>query len=149
MTDASTPLPAFRSPQLLRLQPWPLADCFGELGVPRYRADQVFSWVYQKRMRDALDMMNLPAALCSQLTSLCDLALPGTPKVFASSDGMTHKFVLHLQDGARVEAVSMRTEKRLTLCVSSQVGCALKCSSAPPGSWASSATRAPRRSWRR
>ncbi len=130
MTDASlNPTPGLpKSPSFYGFSRGRLADRFGELGVPRYRADQVFSWVYQKRMRDALQMSNLPAALRSQLTSLCDLALPGTPKVFASSDGMTHKFVLDLQDGARVEAVSMRTEKRLTLCVSSQVGCALKCS---------------------
>ncbi|MFN8589553.1 MAG: 23S rRNA (adenine(2503)-C(2))-methyltransferase RlmN [Candidatus Eisenbacteria bacterium] len=101
---------------------------FGELGLPRFRADQVFAWVYQKRMRDAARMSNLPAALREQLAAVCDLSLPASPKVFATADGLTHKFVLALRDGARVEAVSMRTEKRLTLCVSSQVGCALKCS---------------------
>src|SRR5690349_16203380 len=40
---------------------------------------------------------------------------------------MTHKFVLELEDRARVETVSMRTERRLTFCLSSQVGCALGC----------------------
>src|SRR4029077_3723258 len=44
-----------------------------------------------------------------------------------SRDDRTHKFVLRLADGARVESVSMRTPKRLTVCISSQVGCALGC----------------------
>jgi 23S rRNA (adenine2503-C2)-methyltransferase len=48
--------------------------------------------------------------------------------VHQSPDGNTHKFVIRLADGARVEAVSMRTPRRLTFCISSQVGCALKCS---------------------
>jgi 23S rRNA (adenine2503-C2)-methyltransferase len=47
--------------------------------------------------------------------------------VQGTRDGLTHKFVVALADGARVESVSMRTEKRLTFCASSQVGCALKC----------------------
>jgi 23S rRNA (adenine2503-C2)-methyltransferase len=47
--------------------------------------------------------------------------------VHASGDGRTHKFVVALDDGSRVECVSMRTERRLTFCLSSQVGCALKC----------------------
>jgi 23S rRNA (adenine2503-C2)-methyltransferase len=47
--------------------------------------------------------------------------------VHKSPNGHTHKFVLRLADGARVESVSMRTPKRLTFCISSQVGCALGC----------------------
>ena len=46
----------------------------------------------------------------------------------STRDGQTHKFVLELDDAARVECVSMRTDRRLTFCLSSQVGCALKCS---------------------
>ncbi len=116
------------SPSFYGLSRDRLGDRFGELGVPRYRADQVFSWVYQKHHRDAEAMTNLPAALRAKIPAVCDLSLPANPKVYATADGMTHKFVLELRDGARVESVSMRTEKRLTLCVSSQVGCALKCS---------------------
>jgi 23S rRNA (adenine2503-C2)-methyltransferase len=54
--------------------------------------------------------------------------LPETASVHKSPDGNTHKFVIRLADGARVESVSMRTPKRLTFCISSQVGCALQCS---------------------
>ena len=72
-------------------------------------------------------MLNLPAALRRDLDSVCDLNLPAT-SVLESKDGNTNKFVLTLADGARVESVSMRAPRRMTFCVSSQVGCALKCS---------------------
>ena len=98
-----------------------------ELGLPSYRADQMFSWVYQKHVRDAASMTNLPMAFRERLGVVCDLALPAATSVLSSPDGGTHKFVLTLADGGRVESVSMRTARRLTFCVSSQIGCALKC----------------------
>ncbi len=97
-------------------------------GLPAFRAEQLYSWVYRKHVRDPLGMTNLPLAFRRTLTGICDFALPETASVHNSPDGNTHKFVLRLADGARVESVSMRTPKRLTFCISSQVGCALKCS---------------------
>ena len=97
------------------------------LGVPAYRAEQMYSWVYQRHVRDPLSMTNLPATLRQSLSGICDFALPQTASVHRSPDGNTHKFVFELSSKARVEAVSMRTPKRLTFCISSQVGCALKC----------------------
>jgi 23S rRNA (adenine2503-C2)-methyltransferase len=73
-------------------------------------------------------MTYIPLALRNDLARVCDLALPKTDSVHSTRDGNTHKFVIELGDGARVECVSMRTLRRLTFCVSSQVGCALKCS---------------------
>jgi 23S rRNA (adenine2503-C2)-methyltransferase len=96
-------------------------------GVPGFRAEQIYSWVYQKHVRDPLEMTDLPLAFRRSLPGICDLALPQTASVHSSADGRTHKFVLGLADGARVESVSMRTPRRLTFCVSSQVGCALGC----------------------
>jgi 23S rRNA (adenine2503-C2)-methyltransferase len=87
----------------------------------------MYSWVYQKHVRDPLGMTNLPLAFRRSLPGICDLGLPETASVNRSPDGHTHKFVLRLADGARVESVSMRTPKRLTFCISSQVGCALGC----------------------
>src|SRR5262245_6939691 len=104
-----------------------LAERLAEHGEPDYRADQIFSWVYSRRRRDAAGMTNLPARLRESFGSLGDLTLPAVHSVHGTRDGMTHKFVLRLADGARVESVSMRTEKRLTFCLSSQVGCALGC----------------------
>jgi 23S rRNA (adenine2503-C2)-methyltransferase len=97
-------------------------------GEPGYRATQLFSWIYRRHQRDPAAMTDLPAALRRQLPGWFALGLPPTASVHAAPDGLTHKFVIALADGARVECVSMRTERRLTLCLSSQVGCALKCS---------------------
>src|SRR2546422_4787381 len=98
-----------------------------ERGLPAYRAKQLFSWVYRKHLRSSEGMTNLPGGLRGSLGAICDLALPHAASVHSTPDGSTHKFVLELQDGRRVECVSMRTPRRLTFCLSSQVGCALKC----------------------
>jgi len=73
-------------------------------------------------------MTDLPLALRGGLGELVRLDLPRVAEMHGSPDGSTQKFVLELEDGARVECVAMRTPHRLTLCLSSQVGCALKCS---------------------
>ncbi|MBI1798376.1 MAG: 23S rRNA (adenine(2503)-C(2))-methyltransferase RlmN [Candidatus Eisenbacteria bacterium] len=104
-----------------------LGERLGGLGVPPYRADQIYTWVYRKHHRDAAGMTNLPSGLRERLTEVCGLSLPRVASVNSTSDDLTHKFVLELHDGARVESVSMRTARRLTFCISSQVGCALKC----------------------
>jgi 23S rRNA (adenine2503-C2)-methyltransferase len=72
-------------------------------------------------------MTDLPVAFRRTLATVLDFAPPEVHSVHASPDGHTHKFVLRLADGSRVESVSMRTPRRLTFCISSQVGCALKC----------------------
>jgi 23S rRNA (adenine2503-C2)-methyltransferase len=97
------------------------------LGVPPFRAEQLYSWVYQRHVREPERMTDLPLGFRRVIPAICDLGLPETASVHRSPDGATHKFVLRLADGARVEAVSMRTPRRLTFCISSQVGCALKC----------------------
>src|SRR5438093_3281566 len=99
-----------------------------ERGLPAYRAKQLFSWIYRKHLRSSEDMTNLPRGLRGSLGAICDLALPHAASVHSTPDGSTHKFVLELRDGRRVECVSMRAPRRLTFCLSSQVGCALKCS---------------------
>lgn len=116
------------SPNFYGLTRGLLVDRLAGQGIPPYRADQIFAWVYQKHHRSPAGMTNLPAPLRERLDSLCDLELPEVASVHGTRDGLTHKFVIALADRARVESVSMRTEKRLTFCVSSQVGCALKCS---------------------
>src|SRR5437016_9118045 len=105
-----------------------LAGHLAELGLPGYRASQLFGWVYRKHVLAPDRMRNLPREFRDRLGSLLDLELPPVVTALGTPDGHTHKFVLRLGDGAQVECVSMRTERRLTLCVSSQVGCALRCS---------------------
>jgi 23S rRNA (adenine2503-C2)-methyltransferase len=128
MSAPILPVPGAAAPSFYGLSRAHLADRLGGLGVARYRADQIFSWVYRKRHRTAAGMTNLPADLRERFSSICALEPPRLASVHATKDQRTHKFVMLLHDGARVECVSMRTERRLTLCISSQVGCALKCS---------------------
>src|SRR4030095_6147163 len=89
---------------------------------------QIYSWVYRKHHRSPERMMNLPATLREGLGRIARVSLRAVEAVLGTQDGATHKLVVGLDDGARVECVSMRTERRLTFCLSSQVGCALKCS---------------------
>lgn len=125
---ASLPIPDTQPvPSFYGLRRDRLVDRLLEYREPAYRADQLFCWVYQKHHRSPEGMTNLPAAFRRELPEICDLGLPRAASVLASGDGNTHKFVLELSDGARVECVSMRTPRRLTFCLSSQVGCALRC----------------------
>ncbi len=114
-------------PRLFGLTRDELAGRIAAFGEPAYRADQVMTWVYRKRQRDAAAMTNLPARLRERLTEVCRIELDPAVSVLGTKDGLTHKFVIGLAGGARVESVSMQTERRLTYCISSQVGCALKC----------------------
>ncbi len=126
MSSAFAPMsPAPPCPSLFGLTRHSLGQALMERGFPRYRADQVFGWVYQKHHLTTAAMTNLPGTLRQGLSEVCHLELPRVAAVLPSPQ--THKFVLELADGARVECVSMRTERRLTFCLSSQVGCALKC----------------------
>jgi len=126
MTQALPDPGAEPAPSFYGLSRSGLSERLGGMGVPGYRADQLYAWVYQKRRRSPEQMTNLPAVLRRELAAVCDLGLPAV-QVLRSRDGTTHKFVLTLGDGARVESVSMQSPKRLTFCVSSQVGCALSC----------------------
>src|SRR6267378_2653180 len=128
MSTSPLPLELGSAPSFYGLSRSTLGERLEGLGIPRYRADQIYTWVYQKHHRGPAAMTNLPAGLRERLVSLCDLALPDVAEALATRDGQTHKFVLALHDGSRVECVSMRTARRLTFCISSQVGCALKCS---------------------
>src|SRR5262245_13897212 len=109
--------PAAR-PSLFGLKRVTLAESLAGQGCPRYRADQIYGWSYQKHHRSAEGMSNLPGALKHSLDEGYDLALPRVAAVHATRDQLTRKFLLELEDGARVECVSMRTERRLTFCLS-------------------------------
>lgn len=119
---APAPVPSF-----FGLRRAHLAEQLAARGVPTYRAGQIYSWIYRKHHRGAAGMTNLPTGLRAHLDDVCRIQLPRVASVLETRDGLTHKLVLELDDGARVECVSMRTDRRLTLCLSSQVGCALKC----------------------
>jgi len=122
-TTPRTPPP----PSFYGLSRHQLAEHLAAHGQPTFRAQQLFCWIYQKHQRQPGAMTDMPLAFRGHMEELCDLRLPKAAAVLASPDQSTHKFVLELAGGARVECVSMRTERRLTFCLSSQVGCALGC----------------------
>jgi 23S rRNA (adenine2503-C2)-methyltransferase len=92
-----------------------------------YRADQVANWVFRQGTYDFASMSNLPVELRAELARRYSVEPPVIDKTFKSTDG-TQRHLMQLADGMRVEAVSMPYEDRVTLCLSSQVGCRFACS---------------------
>jgi len=96
------------------------------MGEPKFRAKQVHEWVWQKFAADIHDMTNLSKALREKLSETFFIPKVRMHHSQYSSDG-TIKNRLQLHDGFYVESVLIPTEKRMTACVSSQVGCSLSC----------------------
>ena len=96
------------------------------LDMPRYRADQVFQWYYQKRVNDPDLMTNIGIADRSRLGSVLEFPRPAPVEAQLSLDG-TRKYLFQIAQGDEIESVMIKQPTRMTLCVSSQVGCALGC----------------------
>lgn len=95
-------------------------------GEQPFRAQQLMQWVHQTGLTDFNQMTNLGKALRDKLDRLSFIGLPEMLSSQKSSDG-THKWLLKLECGNCIETVFIPEKKRGTLCVSSQVGCALNC----------------------
>ncbi|CEK10627.1 23S rRNA (adenine(2503)-C(2))-methyltransferase RlmN [Legionella hackeliae] len=100
---------------------------FSDLGEKPYRAQQVMQWVHQAGFHDFSQMSNLGKSLREKLAQMSEIRLPEIVTCQKSSDG-THKWLLKLDCGNCIETVFIPEKNRGTLCVSSQVGCALNCS---------------------
>ena len=105
-----------------------LESLMKELGQPRFRAQQVYEWLYAKHAASYDDMSNLPAALRAQLSEQLPLHPATVVDRQVSADG-TRKYLIEYDDGAQVEAVAIPSEvdARLTVCFSTQAGCAMAC----------------------
>ncbi len=97
------------------------------LGEPSFRGDQIYKWVYNKQAASFNEMHNLPKNLRQQLAERFTLSSLSLIAREISVDG-TEKYLWELSDGHRIESVLIPEERRTTLCISSQVGCALACS---------------------
>ena len=97
------------------------------IGEKPFRAQQLMQWIHQVGLSDFSDMNNLGKVLRERLSEIATIELPEIVGCQKSSDG-THKWLLKLSCGNSIEAVYIPEAKRGTLCVSSQVGCALNCS---------------------
>tara|TARA_R110002153_G_scaffold53487_4_gene149142 strand:+ start:11252 stop:12397 length:1146 start_codon:yes stop_codon:yes gene_type:complete len=99
---------------------------FNEMGEKPFRAEQIMKWIYQQGVADFEQMTNLNKALRTKLQAKCEIKAPEIAYQQNASDG-TIKFALKLEGGQEVETVWIPDGDRATLCVSSQVGCALEC----------------------
>lgn len=104
-----------------------LEEYIKSIGEPRYRARQIFTWMYGRNVDTFEAMTNLSKDLRLRLTegvSLSALELLTSQK---SVKDQSEKFVFKLQDGLAIESVLMFEDNRATICVSTQVGCAIDC----------------------
>lgn len=99
----------------------------GSLGEKPYRAKQILQWLYRHGVTDFDEMTDLSKSSRSKLKSAACVDLPGIQFDRTASDG-TRKWLFQLADGNSIETVYIPEGNRGTLCVSSQVGCALDCS---------------------
>ena len=126
-TIETTSLDPVKPLNLLDMDREGLEAYFAELGEKSFRASQVIQWIHQKGISDVQQMTNLSQSLRDQLEKNTVIQFPKVDVDAASKDG-TRKWLLKLEDGNRIETVYIPEDDRGTLCVSSQVGCALDCS---------------------
>ncbi|MGE0763665.1 MAG: 23S rRNA (adenine(2503)-C(2))-methyltransferase RlmN [Bdellovibrionales bacterium] len=103
-----------------------LADVLKGLGKEGFRAQQLFRWVYGERQTDPEKMLNLAKDFRKELPARFDFSLPEIVTEHVSKDG-TKKYLFNVGAGKTVEAVVIPSEDRLTLCLSSEVGCNMAC----------------------
>ena len=95
-------------------------------GFKPFGAAQIFNWLYVHQIRDFSEMLNLSKELRAKLAETFTLDLPQLGEVLHSEDGTT-KFACILEDGKKIETVLLSHDDHNTLCVSTQVGCAMAC----------------------
>ena len=103
-----------------------LVQWLAERDFPKYRSKQILTWIYQRRIDAFQDMSDLPKELRTKLDEHFSIFQSKTAESQQSEDG-TEKLLLELADGGRIECVLLRDGPRRSVCLSSQVGCAMGC----------------------
>lgn len=104
-----------------------LTQALAELGKETFRAKQVFSWLYQKRVASFAEMTDLSKQLRAFLEERYVITRPTVAARQDSEEDGARKYLFRVGDGKTVETVLIPAKDRLTQCVSSQVGCAMAC----------------------
>jgi len=104
-----------------------LAEYFFEIGEKKFRAEQVMRWIYHRNIIDFQLMTDLTIGLRNKLSLIAEIVVPEIVRTSESNDG-TCKWIVRVASGSLVEMVFIPEDRRGTLCVSSQAGCALDCS---------------------
>ena len=95
--------------------------------LPKFRAKQIAAWIYQRGVTSFNEMSDLSKTLRGELAEKFFVQLPQLVKQLDSTDNLTTKFLLRFSDGATVETVLMRHDYGNSICISTQVGCAMGC----------------------
>ena len=106
-------------------------ELIAELGFPKFRSKQLYEWIHGHHAASYDQMSNLPKALREKLSEAYPLCAPHVVDKQVSVDG-TRKYIIELEDGLLVETVGMPSLSkdgydRLSVCFSTQVGCAMEC----------------------
>ncbi|MEZ4655995.1 MAG: 23S rRNA (adenine(2503)-C(2))-methyltransferase RlmN [Caldilineaceae bacterium] len=112
---------------LLELSQAEVAELVAQQGQPAFRARQLWEWIYKHYAADFGEMTNLPKALRTALAASATVNPLSVVTQIISAAGDTQKVLFALPDGKTIEAVLMLYDKRRTLCISSQAGCAMGC----------------------
>ena len=104
-----------------------LCQRFGDLGLKRFRADQVYAWLHKVGVQDFEEMTNLSKDLRSKLDEWFTIPACRIEEKYVSAVDDTVKYLFRLNDGEYVESVVMHYNYGYTICVSSQVGCKMGC----------------------
>jgi len=104
-----------------------LKDILQELNQPAFRTKQIWQGMYQNLWIDLDNFSNLPLSLRDEISSQYKLGGLTLEKELSSKDEQTHKYLYRLEDGLAIETVLMGYHDRNTVCISSQVGCAMGC----------------------
>jgi 23S rRNA (adenine2503-C2)-methyltransferase len=126
VTSQATSVDRSERPDLRSLAPEALYALLAALGERPYRAKQIHRWLHQKAAASLDEMTDVPKALRETLAARCSLTTLAVDLEQRSSDG-TIKWRWRTHDGKLVESVYLPEEDRKTLCISSQVGCAVGC----------------------
>jgi 23S rRNA (adenine2503-C2)-methyltransferase len=112
---------------LLQPQSWALLkDWLVEHGQPAFRGAQVRTWIFEGRAGGFEEMSDLPKGLRAELAAEFGLWSSKVVRHLVSADG-TEKLLLQLADGGQIECVLLREGERRSICISTQVGCAMGC----------------------
>ncbi len=104
-----------------------LIEFCASIGEPRFRADQLYYWLYNKQVSSFEAMSNIPKSLRIQLAEKVDIHVLKEVDLSESDTGETRKILFETPDKEPVEAVLMKDGNRITVCLSTQVGCNLDC----------------------
>lgn len=113
-------------PPILDDFPQALSQWCQSKSLPAYRTQQIGRWLFQRRAADFSSMSDLPKNLRSELENEFQIWSTSIVRHLQAEDG-TEKLLLQLHDGGRIECVLLRDGIRRTICISSQVGCAMGC----------------------